>query len=255
MGLVPDFRPEDTVNKGIGVLIQYHVKVIPEVTITQAGPSAGQFTADQIPTLDLISSIMEDLGYPPDMDNLGRGFFDYGMDSLELVRIRNKLSSTLDLELSATLLLDYPTVQDLATQLDKDRGIGQAKQDDVLMAPVMQEPEKLSWDNMPVVQALEMLDNIKKALGDSKLQQKFASFAQQCYPDMVRYTFMIERVVREVEGKVLHEFGLCENLEAETVKASRGEMTKYLATHWTEAELRARCTDIMHLTKQDQLWE
>ena len=34
------------------------------------------------------------------------------MDSLELVRVRNRLSSALAMELPATLLLDFPSVKD-----------------------------------------------------------------------------------------------------------------------------------------------
>merc|ERR1712187_904265 len=95
----------------------------------------------------------DDLGYPPDVNDLGKGFFDYGMDSLELVRIRNKLSSTLAMELPATLLLDFPTVQDLAEQLDKERGVceeEEAEEEEEVQVP------KIGWDTMGINEILDV---------------------------------------------------------------------------------------------------
>lgn len=45
-----------------------------------------------------------------------------GLDSLELVRVRNKLGQTLSIDLPATTLLDYPTIQGLGDHLDKQLG-------------------------------------------------------------------------------------------------------------------------------------
>eukprot|EP00438_Fugacium_kawagutii_P000948 Skav224459 [mRNA] locus=scaffold1302:69624:82713:+ [translate_table: standard] len=106
--VVPNFRPEDVDNEGVGVLIKYNVKALTRQLDVEV-PKAKV----EVPSLEVVAQIMEELDYKLDRQDLHKGFFDYGMDSLELIRVRNRLSNS--------FRLDLP---DLADQLDRDRGIG-----------------------------------------------------------------------------------------------------------------------------------
>lgn len=124
---VHKFRPEDTDNNATGVLIQYQIRNLPG-SVQHEGPPKDAVSVlpaakkkARVATLDLLRSIMDSIGYPVDEDDLNKGFFEYDMDSLELVQIRNKLGDELGRELPATLLLDFPSVQSLAEELDKER--------------------------------------------------------------------------------------------------------------------------------------
>lgn len=104
---VPDFRPEDVDNEGIGVLIQYNVKALGRLAESQLHRAK-----QEVASIEVLSQILQELGYELDRLDLHKGFFDYGMDSLELIRVRNRLSSSLRLDLPATLLLDFPTAKE-----------------------------------------------------------------------------------------------------------------------------------------------
>jgi len=249
--LVRNFRPEDTDNNGIGVLIQYDVKSLGAPLSTLGGNAAEDRSV--VPSVDIICALMDELGYPSDKSDLHKGFFDYGMDSLELVRIRNKLSSTLATELPATLLLDYPTVADLAHQLDKDRGIeGDTK---ALKDTDKAEDEPSGWDNVGIKDLLEILEKEKSIYSLPTYQKKFTDMAKKCYPDMLKYILMIETVIAEVEGAIFEDRGLIEDQNWRTVQRGRGELTNVMMKYWAEVpELRVKSQEIMHLTKQDQVW-
>lgn len=57
------------------------------------------------------------LGLSPESVDWQKGFFDLGMDSLTSVDLRNRLQTTLDISLPATLAFDYPTVAALVDYL------------------------------------------------------------------------------------------------------------------------------------------
>eukprot|EP00931_Biecheleriopsis_adriatica_P049050 TRINITY_DN28360_c0_g1_i2.p1 TRINITY_DN28360_c0_g1~~TRINITY_DN28360_c0_g1_i2.p1 ORF type:complete len:592 (+),score=131.28 TRINITY_DN28360_c0_g1_i2:158-1933(+) len=120
--LVPDFRPEDTANHGVGVLIRYDVKDW-VATESSAASAKGAAQHSHVSALGVVREILMDLGHNLADDQLGQGFLSLGIDSLEMVRIRNRLTSWLGRELPATLLLDYPSQQELAEELDRIRGI------------------------------------------------------------------------------------------------------------------------------------
>lgn len=129
LGLVPNFRPEDTDNEGTGVLIQYKPKEWLYDPSSQRPVSSGKSSRKkhkepQIPALDILSGIMTDMGYEIDMENLDLGFFASGLDSFDMGVIQNRLGRALGKTLPATLMLDLPTVKELTEQLDKDRGLG-----------------------------------------------------------------------------------------------------------------------------------
>jgi len=254
--LVHNFRPEDTDNNGIGVLIQYQVKHMATVPVSTSGALSLAVQKEEdvlVPSVDMICGLMEELGYPADRANLSMGFFDYGMDSLELVRIRNKLSGSLAMELPATLLLDFPTVQELAEQLDKDRGVGKTNEQQGPHGHA--EEQTLSWDSLGIKDLLELQDRAKKLFALPQYQLKFTNLSKKCYPDMCKYILAAEEIMVEVEGSIFHDYGLIEDIQWATVQKGRGHWTDCLMKYWAEVpELRTRSHEIMHLTKQDQVW-
>jgi acyl carrier protein len=255
--LVHNFRPEDADNDGTGVLIQYKVKELGSIKAGQT--EAIEEQSSVVPTLDILAHIMSELGYPLDHDDLNKGFFDYGMDSLELVRVRNKLSSTLAMELPATLLLDFPTVKDLADQLDRDRGVGGvAAETASQQADALEEigHDSFGWETVTPSELLEIHEKCKKAYKQHIYQKKFQEIARKCYPDMMKYVLAVESVLVEVEGPILLEFGLIDALDWKTVQKGRGQLTTVQMKYWTDfPEVRSTLEEIMHLTKQDQYWQ
>eukprot|EP00931_Biecheleriopsis_adriatica_P039453 TRINITY_DN22563_c0_g1_i1.p1 TRINITY_DN22563_c0_g1~~TRINITY_DN22563_c0_g1_i1.p1 ORF type:complete len:991 (+),score=210.91 TRINITY_DN22563_c0_g1_i1:28-2973(+) len=256
--LVPNFRPEDTANDGVGVLIQYNVKEL-ALSARRAGSVEGEGTASVVPTLEVLSGIMDELDYPLDRSDLHKGFFDYGMDSLELVRVRNKLSSSLAMDLPATLLLDFPTVQDLADQLDRDRGIGP----DTLELPDQDEDDQddeaemtSGWEGVTPSELLELQKRSKKIYQEAGYQKQFHDMARKCYPDMMRYILAIETILVEVEGPLMLEYGLIDSLDWQSVQIGRSHLTATQMKYWRDyPEVKAMMDEIMHVTKQDQYWK
>jgi len=254
--IVRDFRPEDADNNGTGVLIQYHVKELGTLSPTSLTRAAKQSSA-AVPSVDILETILAELGFDLDRSDLNRGFFDYGMDSLELVRVRNKLSSALTTELPATLLLDYPTVSDLTQWLDKDRvpvaaAIEAAPKQEV---EVLALEVKSGWEGQKAKDVLDMLERSKRILALPEYQKRFSVMAKKCYPDMMKYILMIEDIFVEVDGAVFFDYGLIESTDRDAVQAGRRHMQNCTMKFWLEAPaLRTLNTEILHLTKQDQIW-
>lgn len=263
--LVEGYRPEDAANGGVGVLVEYDVK-----RSLPRGPlrGAGGDVQPKVPSLELLQSIMTDLGYPPDQNDLTKSFFDYGMDSLELVRIRNKLTQQLDLDLPATLLLDFPTVHDLSMQLDRDRRAADErrevrKEERPSEALGVYEPPRAGrdrlptavWENLSAQEVMEIQRRMIDVFAQRSLQKRFTAAAKNCFPDMLKYVLSIEHIMVEVEGPVLLDFGLIDDLEYQTVQASREQMTSVVLKYWLgHPELRTNSTKMLHLTLQDQHW-
>ena len=90
---VPDFRPEDEDNEGTGVLIQYDVKswTASHMDITPANAVGEKKTPENTATaVDVLRGILADMKHPVKDEDLSLGFFNLGIDSLEMVRIRNQ---------------------------------------------------------------------------------------------------------------------------------------------------------------------
>ena len=90
---VPGFRPEDADNGGTGVLIQYDVKswTVSHMEVAQANAN-GQYKLSQNAgtALDTLRDILAEMKHQVQDDQLAQGFFNLGIDSLEMVRIRNQ---------------------------------------------------------------------------------------------------------------------------------------------------------------------
>jgi len=253
--LVEGFRQEDTDNDGIGVLIQYDVKSLSKLKSGGVTSEKPEVVNKTMPTMDLLGTIMNDLGYPMDRNDLGRGFFDYGMDSLELVRVRNKLSQALNVDLPATLLLDFPTAQDVAGHLDKERGFVEEKpsiqegttEEDKYLAP--------NWRTVTAFDIIDLQEKCKQVYASASYQKQFSEIAQKCYPDMIKYTMEIEPMLIEVEGKAMQQLGIIENADFEIVQENRQEFSNCIRKYWVQVpEVRLRSNELCHLTKQDQFW-
>jgi len=159
LSLVPDYRPEDVENEATGVLIQYKPKgwtMDVESTETQLAQTPAKVGAKKakakakkqepaVPTLEFLSEIMTEMGYEIDRDNLAAGFFSSGLDSFDMGVIQNRLGRALGRQLPSTLMLDFPSAQDLTEQLDKERGINKA-------APADAEDEDLEEEDVQQAQ-------------------------------------------------------------------------------------------------------
>lgn len=248
--LVPSFRPEDVDNEGVGVLIKYNVKALTRQLDVEV-PKAKV----EVPSIEVVAQILEELDYKLDRNDLHKGFFDYGLDSLELIRVRNRLSSSFRLDLPATLLLDFPTVKDLADQLDRDRGLGDPMESLSAESDSEAEQELSGWEGVTPSQLLELQEKFKSVYKQSVYQKQFSELARKCYPDMMRYILAIEEILVQVEGPVLLEFGLIDALDWQTVQIGRSHMTATQIKYWKDfPEVKQTMDEILHITKQDQYW-
>lgn len=224
--LVLGFRPEDTANGGTGVLIQYPVK--------EWVPSSSFGTARKVATLalnvelntkettvDILKAILKELGYTLEANDLTQGFFSLGIDSLEMIRIRTQLGLSLGRELPATLLLDYPSVQELADNLDKERGLAAGQAAKEAEGPTPGD----SWSSITNEQLLQLLEKLNKLYALPQNQKKVAEHASKFLPDdMAKYQSAIEPVLLEVEGPVLLSFGLVDDMKPATVQKAQRAM-------------------------------
>merc|ERR1719401_192234 len=116
--------------------------------------------------------------------------------------------------------------------------------------------EKTGWDVITAAELLAIQEKCKKVYALPQYQRKFSDMARKCYPDMIKYILMIEQILVEVEGPIMLDMGLIEDLAWATVQKGRGMMTNSIMKFWLEVpELRNRLTVITHLTKEDQYWQ
>lgn len=261
--LVHNFRPEDTDNQAIGVLIQYEINDPAWLEFglkkkdDRAKDQGAEGEGEQAPTLELLGVIMEELGYTLDDSNIAKGFFDYGMDSLELVRIRNKLSTILSVDLPPTLLLDYPTAKDLSEHLDQERGVGRER---AALGDAYLDDDFVTsgWSQVTAEDIIAMQTELKRIYLQPEYQKKFAKLTKKCYPDMIKYIQSVEPILVETEGPLFLERGLVTSTDWDSVQRARGHVTKLLLElgMWTaNEEVSRRGTELIRITKQDQYWD
>jgi len=258
--LVPGFRPEDTDNEGVGVLIQYKVKErvaksrasLGAMKRTNGSATEGSKEASeaaptaQVGSMELLAGILEETGYSLDTEDLGKGFFNYGIDSLEMVRIRDRLGGSLGMDLPSTLLMDFPNVQDLSQELDKQRGMGAFK------AETLQEEVKSVWSTITVAELLFVQNKFNKFYALPQFQKRLQEAKERCGADGAKYAKAIEPVLLEVEGPVLLANDLISDTKCETVQAARKEMVKCIRRHsGSSPEVRARAQEWLRLTMQE----
>eukprot|EP00747_Dinoflagellata_sp_TGD_P195042 gnl/TRDRNA2_/TRDRNA2_63153_c1_seq1.p1 gnl/TRDRNA2_/TRDRNA2_63153_c1~~gnl/TRDRNA2_/TRDRNA2_63153_c1_seq1.p1 ORF type:complete len:951 (-),score=212.71 gnl/TRDRNA2_/TRDRNA2_63153_c1_seq1:56-2569(-) len=318
-GTVANFRPEDAENGGMGVLVQYSLED-PALTVEKKARSA---ETQGCPTIDFLSLVIEDLGYEVDKKELPNAdFFSFGMDSLELVRIKNRLSTEYDMNLPVTLLIDFPTVSELCKELDTLRGVegyqhqaqklgGQEGREAELQKRVAQLEKALhqqqgagpvisrrppaqrnkagttaeakdqqiedsyksqdisdveqmavfhpmtedDWDSISPDEVLRMMMECKKLFLSRKYQERFASVAKRCYPDIKKYIYGIEPLLVEAQGPLLVARGWCQDEEWEHVQEARGQLDEIVMKYWSEyPDVERLGLELIHITGQDQIW-
>lgn len=203
---VPGFRPEDADNGGVGVLIQYDIKswTVSHMDLgTQSNTNGQHKTTEKAATaLEALCEIMAEMKHPVKDDELGLGFFNLGIDSLEMVRIRNQLSAWIGRELPATFLLDFPSVQEAAAELQKQNGKADGKKTSALeviceVMADMQHP--LSEDQLSLgffvlgIDSLEMI-RIKNKLSQWLGEELPATFLLD-YPSVRELAVEVDKLV------------------------------------------------------------
>jgi acyl carrier protein len=108
--LLFDYPTIRSLEQYLDSILNEHKDVLPVQLECSMSPTSAEFS--------VIACAMDDLGYDLDPNSdLDQSFSDYGLDSMELVRMRDMLSSRLDQDLPATVLFDYPTILSLEQYL------------------------------------------------------------------------------------------------------------------------------------------
>jgi len=258
ISLVHDYRPEDTDNNGTGVLIAYNLKKV--FTGPFVAPPEGQLptnaTNRKVPTKDVLVQIMAGFGFEVDDNDLDLGFFDYDMDSLELVRIRNKLATEMGMALPSTLLLDYPSVASLSEQLDMQRGlVGQTDEEEEEQQQHVDE-NMAPWQALTARDVLDYMLDCKKAYLTGHYRDKFLELARRCYPDTLQYLLEVEPILIEVQAPLFLEKGLVKELDHASIQEARSKMTAVVMRYWNQVpEVRKLSMELSNITKQGQTWQ
>eukprot|EP00434_Breviolum_minutum_P029268 symbB.v1.2.025887.t1/scaffold2546.1/size83961/3 len=162
-----------------------------------------------------------------------QGFFQLGIDSLEMIRVKNRLSKWLGTELSSTILLDFPSVLDLATELDhRYRGATGgatngattngthataggyvAEKEDVKL-------EKLAVDKELLIQVQKKL---KEKYSSEQNQRKISSILAKSSDPKA-----LDALRTEVEASVLLNLGIIDDLQQKSVEKGRKDAEKSL---------------------------
>jgi len=261
--IVPDYRPEDTKNKGIGVLIKYDIKdwkakdqalgplqavsSQKKAKLADDGADAANDKSEPADTrlgLELVSGIMEEIGYPVDNDSIHQGFFSFGMDSLDLVRIRNRIGGILGVELSSTLLLDYPNVGELADFLDKERGMGKHT------GKVKPAGPKSVWEKLTEKEINFVLDKYIKFYSLPQYQNKIEEAKNKAESNSAHYAEIIQPIRNEVEGPILVSNEVIPVANAETIGKVRKELDEWIARNGLRfPRTRAKHNSVLDLIK------
>ncbi|CAE8652244.1 unnamed protein product [Polarella glacialis] len=270
--LVPGFRPQDIDNGGCGVLVRYDLS---DLSLLGRSPfvSAGSAVAErnspagrQTDGRAIVASILANLGYEVDLDNPLRGFFEYGIDSVEIGQFHALLSSVLGLQLPKTILFDFPSAVALGDHLDKllcpaDTPIRSQilASKDPKEQRVLGEVEPvgdalLSWALLASHQLVSILKECRTNFEQPSYQRQLARIAEKCYPNKLKYISNIEPLCEEVEGIVLHSWGLIPDQEHASVQEGMARMSDAVMQFWSEVVVRAAWQDILKVSGQDSTW-
>merc|ERR1711971_1120218 len=196
-----------------------------------------------------VLNCVDGFGYTVDEDQLSKGFFDLGMDSVEVGEVRQKLSSTLGVNLPNTLLFDFPSVLELSQELDRRLGSGP---EDATQGE--QQEQQLSRDVLECLdtQAFVMLQkSYRKAVLHPEVQFYFEKKARECYPDHLRYLTVIGPKLDEMQGQVLLDFGLIQDVNKETVQDALVRLADVqFKLSSTSKDVRDLAMEILRITKQ-----
>lgn len=111
----------------------------------------------------VLEAVAAVLGSPPDRIDPQDGFFQLGMDSSMAAQARARLEAALGISLPATLLFEYPTVEDLSAHLEGlTGGAGARPAPEPAVQPSVsvrtERPQKLVDIRAEADERLELLD-------------------------------------------------------------------------------------------------
>eukprot|EP00747_Dinoflagellata_sp_TGD_P052115 gnl/TRDRNA2_/TRDRNA2_147727_c2_seq1.p1 gnl/TRDRNA2_/TRDRNA2_147727_c2~~gnl/TRDRNA2_/TRDRNA2_147727_c2_seq1.p1 ORF type:complete len:420 (+),score=99.38 gnl/TRDRNA2_/TRDRNA2_147727_c2_seq1:2-1261(+) len=215
--LVPGFWPEDKDNNGIGILIDYKLQILFDESNSKM--SVQNAAAKEMPTLQVLKDLMSDWGFIVHEENVTDEFLAFGLNSLEIFRLNARLAATLGMDLSPTLLLDFPTVKGVCDHLDLQRNIGplaMAKSQQLaLLSPAEETDFECRTSPDEIVQ---MMYAEKKRYAKRKMQEKFAKLSKNSYPEMVTYVLAVDPILFAVQSQILVAFGFLDEDELEFEK-------------------------------------
>jgi len=210
----------------------------------RSGPQEEASAEPRVPSILVISGIMSELGYEVKQSDLAKGFIDYGIDSLELVRIKTKLGQALAMDLPSTFLLDFPNIRDLLQELDRRRGIAAQG---ALRTP----PAQSAWDKISVKELVQVVEKCNKKFALPQYQKKFSDMLAKHKPDKAKYLSSIEQILIEVEGTVMVAFELIEEQASAVVQQSRKDMDACLKRYAKIKDVRDCHDEMKRLIKLD----
>ena len=79
-----------------------------------------QYFTTEIISEWLIEKIAEAMAISPEMIDINRPFAEYGLDSLAAVTVTGELEDWMEMEIPATLLWDYPTINEISFFLETE---------------------------------------------------------------------------------------------------------------------------------------
>jgi acyl transferase domain-containing protein/SAM-dependent methyltransferase/acyl carrier protein/NADP-dependent 3-hydroxy acid dehydrogenase YdfG len=123
--LVPDYRPEDSENRGAGVLIEYErlhggpASIKSTGTTLDATPGTAPITSggpEQV-AVQVEACVRQVLGKEIGELPAGLPLMELGLDSLQLLELRMLLAKRLGIEIEPTVFFDYPSPRALSAWL------------------------------------------------------------------------------------------------------------------------------------------
>jgi len=199
-----------------------------------------------------VAKVMSEVGFQLDESDLTRGFLNYGMDSLELVRIKKRLQGALAMDLPDTLLLDYPNAKALIEYLDMRK----SRQHELSNGKGADSSGRRGWDTLKARELAEVLRRCNKKLSLPQYQKKFGDLYQKHHPKKDSYMSDIDAVLADVEGQVLAAFDLVADTGKETVEESRQHMAACMKKFSLIKEVKASIAEYTRLTKMaDSAWK
>lgn len=219
------------------------------------------------PTQVLLAPILLQGGFNIDVDDLDASFAN--LDSLEMVAILDALGTKLNMCLSPTLLLDFPSVRSVVDHLDQKRGVArweeafQKLQDSLNKEEQHDEDvdnkegknKQVDFESLTEQSVLEMQKLCNDVYAQEHYQNYFEQVAKECYPDMSTYIRTIEPVLVHVEGTIFFDYNLVTDTSNESVQQARLLMWRVVRKYWkTSQMIREFALKLIALTKQDQCW-
>jgi len=268
--LCPGYRPEDTDNEGIGVLIRYEIRghaVVRQQPPPQessdepkqhSSPWSSAAAAAAMDTQALLIGFIRGFGYEVDPQNLEGGFIDYGMDSVELGELREKVCAALGFDFPMQALFDHSNVSELSAFLDVKLAMARLTSPPGQRAPDADDDDcstdsgeaiDLAWDDLEVRDLVRIHRDFIREYEQPALQQEFKELAEQHFPDRFKYSQVVMRACTKAQGKVLYRLGLIPDVDVSSVKFATGRLHHLVCRHWlTNPELKKVTLEIAELT-------